>query len=621
MDAQPFAETQQFFVKQRAAIDRLRADNVLLKEEVMLENRFSVAPTSAAAATAILGLQEQSEVYNQKIGAERARMLDLREKLAALRARVAEQRRAMGGVNAARDGDMQACKIHSHGREAHAAGAGRERAQAEAGGLKAAADREQANAEAEWRQLTQLLEHARQQREAARNREIEARDLQTLTVLSSEVGPRRRTASPASGGARTGAAAADRLRELGAAFDAVLAATGAADVDALAATIVAGEDTNFRLLGYVGAVNAEADALEAAAADLRGEVAAAGDAAAAADAARRAVTQELEGRLSATEASASGFEGRRDSAAACTSRLRDGLAMLWQRAGCDTPAVRALLGSGGPTDASLMQFLGVLEQRTHELLQAYVAKVVAEGPGQQKRARALLAPPSAPGSGEAGAAITVDPPTTVPPPAGAASAAAGSADGSDGSGAEDDDQPLDRQALYQRVQRSLARHSPAAATPLARPKHLRSGGQGRYRSVASGGLPTTGVGADEDLAVVLVDHGSKRVEANKMLEEFAELYRQTTQRQLVEIAHMELAQPSIADAVAKCAAAGAKKVVVAPYFLSRGRHITEDIPALVASAQAEHPSLQCVVADPIGIDPLMVQLIEKRVADTLPAAT
>lgn len=40
-----------------------------------------------------------------------------------------------------------------------------------------------------------------------------------------------------------------------------------------------------------------------------------------------------------------------------------------QRAGCDTPAVRALLGSGGPTDASLMQFLGVLEQRTHELMQ------------------------------------------------------------------------------------------------------------------------------------------------------------------------------------------------------------------------------------------------------------
>ena len=53
----------------RAAIERLRGDNALLKEEVMLENRFSVAPTSAAAAAAIAGLQEQSEVYNQKVRA------------------------------------------------------------------------------------------------------------------------------------------------------------------------------------------------------------------------------------------------------------------------------------------------------------------------------------------------------------------------------------------------------------------------------------------------------------------------------------------------------------------------------------------------------------------------
>ncbi len=59
----------------RAAIERLRMDNALLKEEVMLENRFSVAPTSAAAGAAIAGLQEQSEVYNQRVRAQRCRVL------------------------------------------------------------------------------------------------------------------------------------------------------------------------------------------------------------------------------------------------------------------------------------------------------------------------------------------------------------------------------------------------------------------------------------------------------------------------------------------------------------------------------------------------------------------
>ena len=36
---------------------------------------------------------------------------------------------------------------------------------------------------------------------------------------------------------------------------------------------------------------------------------------------------------------------------------------------------------------------------------------------------------------------------------------------------------------------------------------------------------------------------------------------------------MELAEPTIEQAVAQCVARGARRVVVAPYFLSRGRHI------------------------------------------------
>ena len=63
---------------------------------------------------------------------------------------------------------------------------------------------------------------------------------------------------------------------------------------------------------------------------------------------------------------------------------------------------------------------------------------------------------------------------------------------------------------------------------------------------------------------------------------------------------MELAEPSIGTAVAKCASAGCKTAVIAPYFLSRGRHITSDIPALVAEAQLANPGVRCIIAEPIG---------------------
>lgn len=56
------------------------------------------------------------------------------------------------------------------------------------------------------------------------------------------------------------------------------------------------------------------------------------------------------------------------------------------------------------------------------------------------------------------------------------------------------------------------------------------------------------------------------------------------------------------------------QVVVAPYFLSKGRHIQQDIPALVAAARKQlPPGVSCVIAEPIGIDTLMAQLVESRV--------
>jgi hypothetical protein len=51
---------------------------------------------------------------------------------------------------------------------------------------------------------------------------------------------------------------------------------------------------------------------------------------------------------------------------------------------------------------------------------------------------------------------------------------------------------------------------------------------------------------------------------------------------------------------ARCVEAGATRVVVAPYFLSKGRHIQDDIPALVAEAQQQFPGITCTIAEPIG---------------------
>lgn len=117
----------------------------------------------------------------------------------------------------------------------------------------------------------------------------------------------------------------------------------------------------------------------------------------------------------------------------------------------------------------------------------------------------------------------------------------------------------------------------------------------------------------EHTGLVIVDHGSRRAESNEMLEQFVEMFRQATHYRIVEPAHMELAEPSIATAFDRCVERGARHVVVAPYFLAPGKHWNEDIPALAAAAASRHPRVSFLVSAPIGLHPLMCQLIESRV--------
>lgn len=120
-----------------------------------------------------------------------------------------------------------------------------------------------------------------------------------------------------------------------------------------------------------------------------------------------------------------------------------------------------------------------------------------------------------------------------------------------------------------------------------------------------------------DLGIIIVDHGSQFEEANDMLLEVAESFKNTTGARIVEPAHMELAEPTASQAFTKCVEQGARRIVVHPYFLSPGRHSISDIPRLAAQAARNHPGITYCVTEPLGLDPGIGAVIRKRVEAVL----
>ncbi len=120
-------------------------------------------------------------------------------------------------------------------------------------------------------------------------------------------------------------------------------------------------------------------------------------------------------------------------------------------------------------------------------------------------------------------------------------------------------------------------------------------------------------------ALLLVAHGSRREASNEEVRELTERVAGMAGERfgLVSCAFLELAGPSIPDGIQHCIDAGADEVLLLPYFLSAGRHVSEDIPAQVRLKQQEHPQVAIRVASYLGSAPGVFDLLLETAAVNL----
>jgi len=103
-------------------------------------------------------------------------------------------------------------------------------------------------------------------------------------------------------------------------------------------------------------------------------------------------------------------------------------------------------------------------------------------------------------------------------------------------------------------------------------------------------------------SLLLVAHGSRRAASNDEVRELTRHLAEQTGGEygFVDCGFLELAEPSIPEGIQRCIDAGATQVVVLPYFLSAGRHVSEDIPAEVKPKQDEYPGIRICISEYLG---------------------
>lgn len=103
-----------------------------------------------------------------------------------------------------------------------------------------------------------------------------------------------------------------------------------------------------------------------------------------------------------------------------------------------------------------------------------------------------------------------------------------------------------------------------------------------------------------DSVLILFAHGSR---ASQTLEEMAILAKKVQGQQknlMVMPAFLELAKPDLGEAISEANRLGVDKIDILPLFLFTGKHVLEDIPALLEANEHKFPGIKLTLHKPIG---------------------
>lgn len=112
-------------------------------------------------------------------------------------------------------------------------------------------------------------------------------------------------------------------------------------------------------------------------------------------------------------------------------------------------------------------------------------------------------------------------------------------------------------------------------------------------------------------ALIIVAHGSRKASSNEEVKVLGEKVKALQEKNynFVMTAFLEFASPSLEESIISTINSGANEIVILPYFLASGKHVTRDIPELVETVQMSHPQVKITLKQHLGSSPAIVTLL------------
>lgn len=117
--------------------------------------------------------------------------------------------------------------------------------------------------------------------------------------------------------------------------------------------------------------------------------------------------------------------------------------------------------------------------------------------------------------------------------------------------------------------------------------------------------------------VIVLSHGSKLKKANASLDRTVRAIRQKTGVNTIVPAYLQSFRPDLAQSIKNLIARGCQTLIIIPFFLFNGNHVTRDIPRLIKKEKTKYPKTKFIYTKNLGEDIRIADIVADIIEETL----
>ena len=121
----------------------------------------------------------------------------------------------------------------------------------------------------------------------------------------------------------------------------------------------------------------------------------------------------------------------------------------------------------------------------------------------------------------------------------------------------------------------------------------------------------------DKVGIIILSHGSKVKKANASLNKTVRAIRRKTGLGTIVPAYLQFCQPDLERSVKSLVTKGCQTVIIIPFFLFNGNHVTRDIPHIIKKEEEKHPKVNFIYTKNLGEDTRISDIVSDMVEEAI----